>query len=130
MILVLPPTVQQPIPGLCHLIFYVSRMCTIRHIPCRTPVNEWSACHRGLYWHNPQQTLGTNIHALSGFQTHNPSNWMGTDLCLRLHGCWDQLIIVCAAVKNHLVYLLKWKIKKCLFYKICNYSTCDSNGNI
>ena len=39
------------------------------HIPSSTPLNKWSACRRGRYL---RKTRETNIHALSGIQTHNP----------------------------------------------------------
>jgi hypothetical protein len=38
----------------------------------RTPLDEWSARHKGLYLH--RTTQHTNIHASSGIRTHDPSN--------------------------------------------------------
>jgi hypothetical protein len=42
----------------------------------RTPLDEWSACRKGLYVHRTTQhrNTKTNIHASSGIRTHDPSN--------------------------------------------------------
>jgi hypothetical protein len=65
----------QPNSGLDRLIVEVSRSHTIRHThaPDRTPLmNEWSARYRGRYLLNTQET---DIHALSGIRTPDPSNY-------------------------------------------------------
>jgi hypothetical protein len=60
----------------------VSRSHTVRHTHThthththgRTSLNERSARCRGRYLHKTQQTQDTNIHALSGIRTRDPSN--------------------------------------------------------
>jgi hypothetical protein len=67
---------QEPIPGLGRLIDEVSRSHTIRHkhthrhTPSSTPLNT-------------QQTRDTNIHALKGIRTGDPSSQASADLRLR-----------------------------------------------
>jgi len=51
----------------------------------RTPLNEWPANRRGRYLLN----TNTNIHALKGIRTHNPSKQATADLRLRRRGHWD-----------------------------------------
>jgi len=51
-------------------------------------MNERLARRRGRYLYNTHQTQTTNIHALSGIRTCNPSNRVATDLRLRPHGDW------------------------------------------
>jgi len=60
---------------------------TQTHTPSRTPPNEWSASRRGRYVHNTQQT---NIHALGGIRTHDPSNQPEVDSRHRPHGHQDR----------------------------------------
>jgi hypothetical protein len=43
-------------------------------MPSRTPLNEWSAYHKGCFINNTQQIQQINIHAFSGIQAHDPSN--------------------------------------------------------
>jgi hypothetical protein len=82
---------QQPNSVLDGLIVEVSRSHTIRHTyKCthasthhRTPLNGWSAHHRAHYLHNTQQAQETNMHALSGIWTSDPSNQAAADLCFR-----------------------------------------------
>jgi hypothetical protein len=52
------------------------------HTQGRTPLNDGSACHRGRYLHNRQQTQRTNIHVLNRIRTHNPSKQAASDLAL------------------------------------------------
>ena len=42
-------------------------------------LDEWSARRRGLYLQNTQETQETNIRALSGIRTRNPSNRAAAD---------------------------------------------------
>ena len=75
--------------------------CTIRHTHThtythththsRTPLDEWSARRRCRYLHNTQQTQRTNIQALSGIRTRDPSNWAASDLHLRPQDHCDRL---------------------------------------
>jgi hypothetical protein len=69
---------------LCHLhgrlIAEVSRPHTGTHTPGRTPLNKWSARRRVRYLHYTQQTLETNIQALGGIETGDPSNRAASDL--------------------------------------------------
>ena len=53
-------------------------------------MNELSARRRAHYIHNTQQTQGTNIHALSGIRTRNPSKRAAVDLRLRPHSHRDR----------------------------------------
>jgi hypothetical protein len=67
----------------------------------RTPLDEGSARCRDLYL--TTQTLHkTNIHALGGIRTHDPSKRSAADLRLRQSGHWDRHI---------LKYKVKLKIK-------------------
>ena len=59
------------------------------HTHGRTHVIEWSARRRGRYVHNTQRTQETNIRALSGIRTHDPSNQSATELRLRQHCYWN-----------------------------------------
>ena len=56
------------------------------HTPGRTLLNEWSACCRGRYLHNTQQTQETNIHASDRIRNRDSSDQAAADLRLRLHG--------------------------------------------
>ena len=95
---------QQSILGLERLVFEVSRSYTIRqtHTPGRTPLDEWSA----RYLHNTQQTQETNIHALGGIRTRNPSKWAAADLRLTPCGHWDRHM----KHYKHLVHLVGFTI--------------------
>jgi len=64
---------QEHNSGLGHLIIKISRSHTIRHIPGIIPLNEQSACRRGCYVHNTQQTVQTTFHAVSGIWTGDPA---------------------------------------------------------
>jgi len=92
---------QQPNLGLGRLIVEVSRPYTIRHTQTRarargrTPLNEWSARHRGRYLHNTKQIQTTNNHALSEILTHDISNQGAADPRLRPHRHQDRLSIHC-----------------------------------
>jgi hypothetical protein len=58
----------------------------LRQTTCRTPLKEWSALRWDHYPSNIQQTLDTNIHALSGAQTREPRNWATAQVSLTSHG--------------------------------------------
>ena len=58
---------------------------THTHTHNMSPLNELSACHKGRYPHNTQQTQETNIHALSGIRSLNPSIQTAAELSLRPH---------------------------------------------
>jgi hypothetical protein len=99
---------RQPLGGLDRLIF---RGFTITHF-LDTPHSV------GLLWtrdklsqrplpDNKQHSQETDIHALGGIQTHNPSKRVAVDPRLRPRGQWDQ----------HYV-LYKLKLSHCR--KICN----------
>ena len=80
---------------------------TLRHTELgRTPLDEWSACHRDLYLttHNSHyrhscplslQTfmppVTTDFHAPCGYRTRNPSKRVAVALHLRQWGHWDRL---------------------------------------
>ena len=76
-------------PGLYH---YRGFTITLRHTELgrRTPLDEWSACHRDLYLtrHN---SYYRQTHAPCGFRTRNPSKRAAVALRLRLLGHWDRL---------------------------------------
>ena len=58
----------------------------------RTPLDEWSARRRHLYLTNKQHSQQTNIYALSGIRTRNPSRRAAADPRLRPLGHWDRQI--------------------------------------
>jgi hypothetical protein len=57
----------------------------------RTPLEEWSARRRDLYLTHTQHSQHTNIHALGGIRTRNPSRRATADPRLRPLGHWDRL---------------------------------------
>jgi hypothetical protein len=63
------------------------------HTTGRTPLNEWSARRRGRYLHDTQQTMWTNIRALSGIRTRDPSN------PARPHGHQDRQLLILSSCK-------------------------------
>ena len=71
------------------LTVQVSRSQKIKHTHGTTPLDEWSARRSGRYRHNTQQLQETNISALKGIRTHNPSKRAAPDLRLRPGGQWD-----------------------------------------
>jgi len=77
---------QQHNSGLRLLIAEVPRS----HTPGRTPLNEWSARRWVRYLHNTQQTKETNINAISGIRTRNPSGQPTAEIRLRRHGHRDR----------------------------------------
>ena len=81
---------QHSVLGLGRLADDVARSPKlVTHAPRRTPLNEFSARRWRRHTHNIQQTQETNIHALSGIRTCDPSNQAALDLRLRRHGCWS-----------------------------------------
>jgi len=52
----------------------------------RSPLNEWWALHRAIWIQNTWQTTKTNIHAISGFGTRDPSNGAASELLLGSYG--------------------------------------------
>ena len=62
---------------------------THTHTHGRAPVTEWSARRRGRYVHNTQRTQETNIRALRGIRTHDPSNQSTAEQRLRQHCYWN-----------------------------------------
>jgi len=77
--------VQQPKLGLDCLIVEVIKSHRIRHTHTHThthtnggtSLSHGSGRRRGRYLHNTQQTPETNIHALIGIQTREPSSQDG-----------------------------------------------------
>jgi hypothetical protein len=69
--------------GLGRLIAKFSRS----HTPIMTPLGERSARRRGRYLHNTQQTLQTNIHALTGILTHDLRKQAPLDPMATVVGC-------------------------------------------
>jgi len=59
---------QQPNSNLERLIAEICSSHSISH----TPLNEWSACRRGRYVYNKQQTQKTYFHIVSGIRTRDP----------------------------------------------------------
>jgi hypothetical protein len=80
------PMARQPLGGLGRLIF---RGFTITHF-VDTPHSVGLLRHRDLYLttHNTQQE--TDIHALGGIRTHNPSKRAAVDPRLRPRGHWNR----------------------------------------
>jgi hypothetical protein len=56
------------------------------YISGRTPLKERSACRKGHYIHNTQQTQQTDIHSLCGIRNLNPISPAAWDLRFRLLG--------------------------------------------
>jgi hypothetical protein len=56
----------------------------------RIPLDEWSARRRDLYLTNTQHSQQTNIHALCGVRTRNPSRRPAADPRLIPLGHWDR----------------------------------------
>jgi hypothetical protein len=99
--------------------FEVSRSCAIRRTPHSPPplsrtharthartqavglLKERSAGRSRRYLHSTEQTQATNIHALSGIRTLNPSNRAGSDLHLRQFGHRDRPVFI--KVRNFLI---------------------------
>jgi hypothetical protein len=80
-----------PLKCLCLIFFYgatahVGPSPSLSHTHDTTPLNVWSAQHRGCCLHNPQQRPQTNIHALSGFRICEPNSQVAADLRLRPRG--------------------------------------------
>jgi hypothetical protein len=74
----------QPLGGLDRLIFRRFTITHSRHTTLdRTPLDEWSA-------RRTQHSQQTDIHALGGIRTHNPSKRAAVDRRLRRHGHWDR----------------------------------------
>jgi hypothetical protein len=72
-------------PGPPQIFMFLDHTQLDTYIRGRTPLNQWSARRRGRYLRNTQQTEETNIHALSGIRTRDPSKRAAADLGLRLH---------------------------------------------
>jgi hypothetical protein len=66
-------------------------------------VKERSAHCRGCCVHDTQQIQETNICTLGGIRTHNLSNQTTSDLCLRPHSHWDQVVNYCGLELDLLV---------------------------
>jgi hypothetical protein len=60
---------------------------THTHTYGNTPLNERSVRLTDRYLHNTERTQETNIHALRGIRTHDPSNRVAS--YLRLRRCWN-----------------------------------------
>jgi hypothetical protein len=75
------------------VIAEVSRSHTIRHTTFgRTPLDEWSARHRGPYLTIHNTSKERDIHAPGWIRTHNRSNWVAAQPRLRLRGHRDRRI--------------------------------------
>jgi hypothetical protein len=74
---------QRPNSGRGCVTGEISLSNTHEHITGRSPPNDLSACCRGCYLHNTQQTHETNIHALSGIRSRNPITRPAADLRLK-----------------------------------------------
>jgi hypothetical protein len=85
---------KQTKSGPDHVGLKVSRPHEIWYTTGRTPLKERSAHRRENYRHNTMQTQETNIFALSGFRTHDPSNQVTADLRLRPHDHRDFFLIM------------------------------------
>jgi len=72
-----------------------TKLETHTHTPGTTPVNEWAVRRRGSYLHKTQQTQDTNIHALTGIRTRDPSNETPSDPPLSSHGQGDREVFNC-----------------------------------
>jgi hypothetical protein len=75
----------------------------------RTPLDEWSAHRRDLYLINTQHSQQTNIHALGGIWTRNPSRRTAVEPRLRRLGHWDWHLYVCMYVYIY-IYLAEEEV--------------------
>jgi len=92
---------------------------THTHTASWTPLNKWPACRRGRYLHNTQQTRETNIQALSGILTHNPSKREAADRRLRPHGHHrTEQLVISRYDLFQTTWIVKWYL--CL-RKICTW---------
>jgi len=73
---------------------FKSHTITHKHTSSRTHLNDWSTRRRGRYPHNTRQAEETNIYALSGIRTRDPSHQPAQDIRLRPHGQRDWEILV------------------------------------
>ena len=65
---------------------------TLRHTTLSvTPLDEWSARRRDLYLTKKQDSQQTDIHALGGIRTRNPSKRAAASPSFRPRGHWDRL---------------------------------------
>jgi hypothetical protein len=103
---------QQPSLALARLIVKVSRSHRIKHT------------HGiGIYLYKSQLTQETNIHALSGIRTRDPSNHAASDLCLSTHGHRNRLDSVLSTVNFIYFYYrlshlrIKCRSKMCFYMK-------------
>jgi hypothetical protein len=82
-------------PYLCYLLTVGVEVCyfsldhTQTHTTvCRTPLGEGLARRRDLYLTTHKHSQETNIHALGGVRTHDPSKRSAADLRFRRRGHW------------------------------------------
>ena len=68
-----------------------------------------------------QQRKETNIHALSGFRTRDPSNQAAADLRLRPHGHWDRRYTHSHTCARVCIYLLTTYLPTCVFIYLSVY---------
>jgi hypothetical protein len=86
---------RQPLGGLGRLIFRVFMIIHFTHNTLgRTPLDEWSARRRDPLPDKTQYSQETEIHALGGIRTHNPSKQAAVDPLHRPRGHWDRQGIV------------------------------------
>jgi hypothetical protein len=74
---------------------------------------------------NTQHSQQTDIHALSGIRTHNPSRRAAADLRLRPHGHWDQLMTMCVYITYMYMYIHGY-VDLCICRPICKQSRKNS----
>jgi len=79
---------QWPSWGLGYFIVEVFVDHTQTHTPGRTPLNEWSARHRGR--HTRHTTLRENKRSCPQWDLNPQSEESASDICLSLHGYQDQ----------------------------------------
>jgi hypothetical protein len=93
------PVVQQPKSGLACLIIEISRSHT--HPAGRTPVIEWSACHRGCCPHDkherqtsmPSVGFKPAIHIITRLETYT-SDFTPTNISWCFIYYWEMLFVV------------------------------------
>jgi hypothetical protein len=84
----------------------------------RTPLNEWSACHRDLY-------LTTHNTNTSGIRTHDPSRWAAADPHLRPRCHWYQRY-----GQVHSVIIMSWVECNIRGTVLCPVSSADANVTV
>ena len=89
----------------------------------RSPLDEWSACHKDLYLTTHQTHKIQTSMTPSGIRTQNPSKWAMADPCCILPSHWDRLMFyIVTEICQHIVTLVTVRQKNNPLYEcLCTY---------